>query len=127
MRSTPPFRRAAGIVASAGLLAGGLLTLSSPARAADPEFTIGGPAETALHPYPATGTPRRASLDVTVTNPSEDEENGAFQGEYTVRFDFGTLAGVADVSFDGEGGLDCERTGTTAVCHDYGIRPGLSS
>ncbi|TRV77096.1 peptidase [Streptomyces sp. 130] len=127
MRSTTPFRRAAGIVASAGLLAGGLLALSSPAQAAGPEFTIGGPAETALHPYPATGSPQKASLDVTVTNPSEDEENGAFQDEYTVRFDFGKLAGVADVSFDQEGSLDCERTGTTAVCHDYGIWPGLSS
>ncbi|MEU2022815.1 peptidase [Streptomyces sp. NPDC016469] len=116
-----------GIVASAGLLAGGLLTLSSPAQAADPEFTIGGPAETALHPYPATGSPQKASLDITVTNPSEDEENGDFAEEYTVRFDFGKLAGVADVSFGEDGSLDCERTGTTAVCHDYGIRPGLST
>ncbi|MGW2472123.1 peptidase [Streptomyces sp. NPDC001665] len=127
MRSTTPFRRAAGIVASAGLLAGGLLTLSSPAQAADPEFTIGGPAETALHPYPATGSPQKSSLDMTVTNPSEDEENGDFAEEYTVRFDFGKLAGVADVSFDKEGSPDCERTGTTAVCHGYGIRPGLST
>ncbi|MGQ4486687.1 peptidase [Streptomyces sp. SAS_281] len=127
MRSTTPFRRAAGIVASAGLLAGGLLALSGPAQAADPEFTIGGPAETALHPYPATGSPRRTSLDITVTNPSEDEENGDFAEEYTVRFDFGKLAGVADVSFDEGGSLDCERTGTTAVCHDYGIWPGLST
>ncbi|OKJ78226.1 peptidase [Streptomyces sp. CB02460] len=127
MRSTTPFRRAAGIVASAGLLAGGLLTLSSPAQAADPEFTIGGPAETALHPYPATGSPRKSSLDITVTNPSEDEENGDFVEEFTVRFDFGKLAGIADVSFDKEGSPDCERTGTTAVCHDYGIRPGLNT
>ncbi|NEC63121.1 peptidase [Streptomyces sp. SID9727] len=127
MRSTTPFRRAAGIVASAGLLAGGLLTLSGPAQAADPEFTIGGPAETALHPSPATGSPRKTSLDITVTNPSEDEENGDFAQEYTVRFDFGKLAGVADVSFGKEAGPDCERTGTTAVCHDYGIRPGLNT
>ncbi|MFE7625998.1 peptidase [Streptomyces sp. NPDC057509] len=127
MRSTTPFRRAAGILASAGLLAAGTLALGGPARAAVPEFTLGGPAETALHPYPATGTPQKATLGLTVTNPSEDVENGVFDGEYTVRFDFGKLAGVADVSFGERGGLDCERTGTTAVCHDYGIWPGLST
>ena len=127
MRSTIPFRRAMGVLASAGLLAAGALTTAGPARAADPEFTIGGPAETALHPYPATGSPQKASLDLTLANPSEDEENGVHQGEYTVRFDFGGLAGVADVAFGEGGGPDCERTGTTAVCHDYGIRPGLST
>ncbi|MEU2245940.1 peptidase [Streptomyces sp. NPDC019224] len=116
-----------GILASAGLLAAGLFTLSSPAQAADPRFTLGGPAETALHPYPATGSPQKASFGITVTNPSEDKENGAFQGSYTVRLDFGKLAGVADVSFGEDGGLDCERTGTIAVCRDYGIRPGLNT
>ncbi|WP_330242288.1 peptidase [Streptomyces sp. NBC_00525] len=116
-----------GVLASAGLLAAGTLTTAGPAHAAGPEFTIGGPAETALHPYPATGAPQKASLALTLTNPSEDEESGAYQGEYTVRFDFGGLAGVADVAFGEDGGLDCERTGTTAVCHDYGIRPGLST
>ncbi|MFB8084292.1 peptidase [Streptomyces sp. NPDC055992] len=116
-----------GVLASAGLLAAGMLTTAGPAQAADPEFTLGGPTETALHPYPAAGSPQKASLGLTVTNPSEDEENGAFEGEYTVRFDFGKLAGVADVAFGEDGGADCERTGTTAVCHDYGIRPGLST
>lgn len=127
MRTTIPFRRAMGVLASAGLLAAGTLTTAGPAHAADPEFTIGGPAETALHPYPATGSPQKASLDLTVTNPSEDEENGAYQHEYTVRFDFSGLAGVADVAFGEDGSLDCERTGTTAVCHDYGVWPGLSN
>ncbi|PZT76192.1 MULTISPECIES: peptidase [unclassified Streptomyces] len=116
-----------GVLASAGLLAAGTLTTAGPAHAAGPEFTIGGPAETALHPYPATGAPQKASLALTLTNPSEDEENGAYQGEYTVRFDFGGLAGVADVAFGEDGSLDCERTGTTAVCHDYGIWPGVST
>ncbi|WP_328904432.1 peptidase [Streptomyces sp. NBC_00441] len=114
-----------GVLASAGLLAAGTLTAAGPAQAADPEFTIGGPAETALHPYPATGSPQKASLDITLDNPSEDVENGAFQGYYTVRFDFGKLAGVADVSFGEDSSLDCERTGTTAVCRDYGIGAGL--
>ncbi|MEV0782882.1 peptidase [Streptomyces sp. NPDC050423] len=130
MRSTTPraaLRRAAGGFAAAGLMAAGSLGLTAPAQAAAPEFTLGGPAETALHPYPATGAPQKASLDFTVNNPSEDEENGAFQGEYTVRFDLSGIEGVADVSFDNEGGADCTTTGTSAVCHDWGIFPGLST
>ncbi|MET7642864.1 peptidase [Streptomyces sp. NPDC005426] len=130
MRRTTPraaLRRAAGGFAAAGLLAAGSLTLTAPAQASVPSFTLGGPAGTALHPYPATGAPQKASLAFTVDNPSEDEENGAFQGEYTVRFDLSALAGVADVSFDGDGGADCTTTGTIAVCHDRGILPGLST
>ncbi|MFI6646452.1 peptidase [Streptomyces sp. NPDC050529] len=132
MRSTPPraaLRRVTGGFAAAGLLAAGALALHTPAQAAGPEFTLGGPAETALHPYPTAGAPEKASLDFTVHNPSEDEENGAFQGEYTVRFDLSGIAGVADVSFDREGSGDanCTITGTTAVCHDWGVYPGLST
>ncbi|MFJ4901842.1 peptidase [Streptomyces sp. NPDC088727] len=130
MRSTTPraaLRRAAGGFAAAGLLAAGSLALTAPAQAAAPEFTLGGPAGTALHPYPATGTPQKASLDFTVNNPSEDEENGAFEGEYTVRFDLSGIKGVADVAFGKEGGADCTVTGTSAVCHDWGIFPGLST
>ncbi|MFJ4853899.1 peptidase [Streptomyces sp. NPDC088730] len=130
MRSTTPraaLRRAAGGFAAAGLLAAGPLVLTVPAQAAAPEFTLGGPAGTALHPYPATGTPQKASLDFTVNNPSEDEENGAFEGEYTVRFDLSGIKGVADVAFGKEGGADCSVTGTSAVCHDWGIFPGLST
>lgn len=130
MRSTTPraaLRRAAGGFAAAGLLAAGSLALTAPAQAAAPEFTLGGQAGTALHPYPATGTPQKASLDFTVNNPSEDEENGAFEGEYTVRFDLSGIKGVADVAFGKEGGADCTVTGTSAVCHDWGIFPGLST
>ncbi|MGW0672469.1 peptidase [Streptomyces sp. NPDC002746] len=128
MRSTTPraaLRRAAGGFAAAGLLAAGSLALTAPAQAAAPEFTLGGPAETALHPYPATGTPQKASLDFTVNNPSEDEENGAFEGEYTVRFDLSGIKGVADVAFGKEGSADCTVTGASAVCHGWGIFPGL--
>ncbi|WP_406093500.1 peptidase [Streptomyces sp. NBC_01013] len=130
MRSTTPrarLRRVTGGLAAAGLLAAGALVLNTPAQAAVPEFTLGGPADTALHPYPATGTAQKATLDFTVDNPSEDEENGTFGEEYTVRFDLSGIAGVADVSFSNEGSSDCETTGTTATCHDWGIFPGLST
>ncbi|MFC9249576.1 peptidase [Streptomyces sp. NPDC057136] len=120
-------RNTAGSLAAAGLLAAGSLALGAPAHAAGPEFTIGGAAETALHPYPASGSPQKTSLGITVNNPSEDEESGAYQGEITVTFDLSGIAGVADVSFGEDAGADCEVTGATAVCHDYGVYPGLST
>lgn len=117
---------AAGLTA-VGLLAAGSLALGVPAHAAGPELTIGGPSETALHPYPASGSPQRTSLGITVNNPSDDEENGGYEGEYTVTFDLSGIAGVADVSFGEDAGADCEVTGTKAVCQDYGVYPGLST
>ncbi|MFD8690704.1 peptidase [Streptomyces sp. NPDC059651] len=130
MRSTPPraaLRRVTGGFAAAGLLAACALALNAPAQAAAPEFTLGGPAETALHPYPATGAPQKATLGFTVNNPSLDPENGTFADEYTVRFDLSGIAGIADASFSKEGSADCRITGTTAVCTDWGVFAGLST
>ncbi|MFJ6431355.1 peptidase [Streptomyces sp. NPDC091416] len=145
MRSTTPraaLRRAAAALAAAGLLAAGSLALSAPARAAGPAPGFGGPAETALYPYPASGGPQRASVAITVDNPSPDAERGRFEGEYTVTFDFGGIAGVADAVFGAKsgtesgsesgtaagtgGGADCEITGTTGVCHGTGLAPGTN-
>ncbi|MFI6605909.1 peptidase [Streptomyces sp. NPDC050507] len=129
MRSTTPraaLRRVAGALAAAGLLAAGSLALSAPARAAGPVMGFGGPAETALHPYPASGGPQRTSVAITVDNPSRDEEHGRFEGEYTVTFDLGGIAGVAEAVFGTEDGADCEITGTTGVCHDTGLAPGTN-
>nr|WSW67279.1 peptidase [Streptomyces sp. NBC_00995] len=129
MRSTTPGaapRRVAGSLAAAGLLAAASLALSVPARAAGPVMGFGGPAETALHPYPASGGPQRTSVALTVDNPSRDQEHGRFGGDYTVTFDLGGIAGVADVVFDPEGGGDCAITGTTGVCHGTGLAPGAN-
>lgn len=130
MRSTPPraaLRRAAGSLAAAGLLAVGSLALVAPAHADGPPLLgFGGPAETALHPYPESGVPQRASVALTVDNPSQDEEHGGFEGEYTVTFDLSGIAGVADAVFSKDGGADCAITGTTGVCHDTGISPGTN-
>ncbi|MER7725408.1 peptidase [Streptomyces sp. NPDC096323] len=146
MRSTTPravARRAAGALAAAGLLAAGSLALSAPARAAGPVMGFGGPAVTALHPYPANGGgPQRTSVVITVDNPSRDAENGRFEGAYTVTFDLGGIAGVAEAAFGAEdgaggsaeggtgegedGGPDCEITGTTGVCRGVGLSPGTN-
>lgn len=119
-------RRSATALAVAGLFAGAVLT-AAPAHADGPVFTLGGPAEVGLRPYPATGKPQTTTVDVTVNNPSEDVENGDFDGEYTVTFDLSALAGVADVTFGDTGSSDCKITGTTGVCTDYGVWAGLSS
>ncbi|MFD4174070.1 peptidase [Streptomyces anulatus] len=130
-RSTPRsvLHRAAGSFAAAGLLAAASLAgAAAPAQAADtPVFTFGGPAETALHPYPESGKPKSSTVGISLNNPSEDEENGGFGGDFTLTFDLSGVAGVADVKFDGEGNPDCEVTGTKAVCEDWGIWPGLQS
>ncbi|WP_282688481.1 MULTISPECIES: peptidase [unclassified Streptomyces] len=128
-RSTPRtvLHRAAGSLAAAGLLAAASLAgAAAPAHAADtPVFTLGGPAETALHPYPESGEPKSSTVGISLNNPSEDEENGGFGGYFTLTFDLSGVAGVADVKFEGEGNPDCEVTGTKAVCEDWGIWPGL--
>ncbi|MFE9457275.1 peptidase [Streptomyces californicus] len=104
-RSAP--RRAAGLLAAAALLAVvPLAGAAAPAHAdGPPVFTLGGPAETGLHPYPAGGGPKPSALGITVAAPSGEEGTG-FAGEFTLTFDLSGVAGVADVAFDGEASGD---------------------
>lgn len=130
MRTISPsavLRRAAGGLAATGLLAAGSLALGSPAQAAGPELVIGGPAATALYPFPASGAPRKSTVAITVDNPSRDGEHGTFDGDFTVTFDLTGIAGVAVASFARTGGTDCEVTGPTAVCHGHGLGPGRNT
>ncbi|MGW1815102.1 peptidase [Streptomyces sp. NPDC002125] len=122
---TAPLRTACGL-AAAGLLAAGSLAVGTPARADGPVLTIGGPADTALHPYPESGSPRKTSLGLTVSNPDGDEEGAGHEGAVTYTVDLSGVAGVADVSVAEDTGAECAITGATAVCHDNGVRPGLS-
>ncbi|WP_324796343.1 peptidase [Streptomyces cyaneofuscatus] len=118
-------RRAAGSLAAAGLLAAASLAgAAAPAQATGlPVLAIGGPAETALHPYPESGEPLHATLGITLDNPGADEGDEDYETEFTVTFDLSGIAGVADVAV--EDTSDCEVTGTKAVCTDQGIWPGL--
>ncbi|MFG3409130.1 peptidase [Streptomyces sp. NPDC048142] len=123
----PVLRRAAGSLAAAGLLAAATLAgAAAPAQADDaPVFTLGGPAETALHPYPESGEPQHSTVGISVNNPSQDDEDGGYGGHFTLTFDLSGVDGVADVAFDGEStSADCRITGTKAVCEDWGIWPG---
>ncbi|QGV78997.1 peptidase [Streptomyces ficellus] len=122
-------RRVSSTLAAAGLLAGAVLSAAPGAYAADePVLALGGPAEVALRPHPATGAPQRTTIDVTVDHPAEDAEEGGFEGEYTVTFDLSGLTGVADVRFGETGSSHCTITGTTGTCTDaFGVPPGRSS
>ncbi|MFW3472722.1 peptidase [Streptomyces microflavus] len=124
---TAPLRRAGGLAATALLLAAGPLTVAAaaPARAADPVFTLGGPAETALHPYAeGGGAPKRSTAGITVTNPADEE----YEGEFTLTFDLTGVAGIADVAFDPGPGVECAAKGTrSAVCTGDTLAPGLST
>ncbi|HWU06720.1 MAG TPA: peptidase [Streptomyces sp.] len=120
-------RRTAGGLTAAGVLAAGALALGAPAQADSPVFTLGGPAETALHPYPETGSPQKSSLGLTVHNPDPDPDGMGYEGEVTYTLDLSGLAGVAELSPAEDTGSDCEITGDRAVCHDYGVWSGLNS
>ncbi|MER7106536.1 peptidase [Streptomyces sp. NPDC000229] len=122
-------RRLSSSLAAAGLLAGVVLSAAPAGYAAEaPVFTLDGPAEVGLRPYPATGEPQTTTIDVMVSNPSEDEEKGHFEGEYTVTFDLSDLTGVADVRFGETGSSNCSLTGTTGTCTDsFGLHPGPNS
>ncbi|NEB36955.1 peptidase [Streptomyces sp. SID14515] len=117
--------RAAGSLAAAGLLAvASLAGAAAPANAADlPVLALGGPAETALHPYPESGEAQRSTAEFTVNHPSGDAEDDDYETEFTVTFDLSGIAGVADAAV--EDTSDCEITGTKAVCTDRGIWAGL--
>ncbi|MFE7456142.1 peptidase [Streptomyces sp. NPDC057554] len=158
---TAPLRRAGGLAATALLLAAGPLTaataVAAPARPAAPAAVLGGPAETALHPYAKGGEQRRSTAAITVTRPTEEpegageaegagqaeraggagqaagpggqgEQNTGYEGEFTVTFDLTGIAGIADLSFDEQPGVTCKTTGTrSAVCTGRGVPPGVST
>ncbi|MFC9174762.1 MULTISPECIES: peptidase [Streptomyces] len=124
---TAPLRRAGGLAAAALLLAAGPLTVAAaaPARAADPVYALGGPAETALHPYAeGGGEPKRSTAGITVTRAADE----VYEGEFTVTFDLTGIAGVADAAFDARAGVECAPAGPrTTVCTGHGISPGPST
>ncbi|MFJ3277356.1 peptidase [Streptomyces halstedii] len=117
--------RTTGALGVTGLLAAGSLAVGAPAHAADPVFTLGGPAETAVRPYPVTGPPRASSLEITVHHPDTGQEGSGYEGEVTYTLDLGGIEGVAVLSPAEDTGADCRIDGATAVCHTHGVRPGL--
>ncbi|MFD7918982.1 peptidase [Streptomyces sp. NPDC059740] len=121
-RNLPAARsaRAAGALLVLGMTA---LGLSAPAQAAEePVFTLGGPADVALHPYPESGAPKASGIEYWLDDPRTGEEPPEF--EYRVRVDAGDLKGVATVTVTRPSGAKCPHTGTVWTCEDYGPLPG---
>ncbi|MFJ4825046.1 peptidase [Streptomyces bacillaris] len=125
-RTAPPIRAGGLVAATALLLAAAPPTVASAApTAAAPVVALGGPAETALHPYAEGGDgPKRSTARITVTG----ADDTAYEGEFTVTFDLTGTAGVADVAFEPEAGIECAATAPgSATCTGHGISPGRST
>ncbi|XUZ97792.1 peptidase [Streptomyces araujoniae] len=125
-RTAPPIRAGGLVAATALLLAAAPPTAASAApTAAAPVVALGGPARTALHPYAEGGDgPKRSTARITVTG----ADDTAYEGEFTVTFDLTGAAGVADVAFAPEAGIECAATAPgSATCTGHGISPGRST
>ncbi|MYT91393.1 peptidase [Streptomyces sp. SID8359] len=125
-RTAPPIRAGGLVAATALLLAAAPPTAASAApTAAAPVVALGGPAQTALHPYAEGGDgPKRSTARITVTG----ADDTAYEGEFTVTFDLTGAAGVADVAFAPEAGIECAATAPgSATCTGHGISPGRST
>ncbi|MGW2656584.1 peptidase [Streptomyces sp. NPDC001478] len=106
-------RRTVCGLAAAGLLVAGALALGTPAHAATPvpapaAPALAGPVVTAVHPYPAQGAPRPARVETRVEVP--ERADGGSDGPYTVTFDLGGLAGVANVAFEADTTFEADAT-----------------
>ncbi|MFJ9685611.1 peptidase [Streptomyces bacillaris] len=125
-RTAPPIRAGGLLAATALLLAAAPPTAASAApTAAAPVVALGGPARTALHPYAEGGDgPKRSTARITVTG----ADDTAYEGGFTVTFDLTGAAGVADVAFAPEAGIECAATAPgSATCTGHGIPPGRST
>ncbi|MEU2820985.1 peptidase [Streptomyces bacillaris] len=125
-RTAPPIRAGGLAAATALLLAAAPHTVASAApTAAAPVVALGGPAETALHPYAEGGDgPKRSTARITVTG----ADDTAYEGEFRVTFDLAGAAGIADVAFEPEAGIECAATAPgSATCTGHGIPPGRST
>ncbi|MEV7509959.1 LPXTG cell wall anchor domain-containing protein [Streptomyces sp. NPDC091201] len=109
-------RKRISLLAACGLVALGLA--AAPAHAADPVFTLAGPAETGLRPHPGQGAePQKTSVEFRLVNDSA----AAFDRESTFTIDLAPLKGVADVALGEHQGSDCALTAATVTCK----RPAL--
>ncbi|MFD9521782.1 peptidase [Streptomyces sp. NPDC059979] len=109
-------RKRISLLAACGLVALGLST--TPAHAADPVFTLAGPAGIGLRPHPGQGgEPQKTSVGFRLVNDS----GKTFDRQSTFTIDLGPLKGVADVTLAGQQGSACTLTATAVTCK----RPAL--
>ncbi|MFG2991441.1 LPXTG cell wall anchor domain-containing protein [Streptomyces sp. NPDC048257] len=112
-------RKRISLLAACGLVALGLAT--TPAHAADPVFTLAGPAEIGLRPHPGqSGEPQKTSVEFRVVNDSTQ----TFGRQSTFTIDLQALKGVADVKLAQEQGADCTLTATAVTCKRWALWTG---
>ncbi|MFJ3515237.1 MULTISPECIES: LPXTG cell wall anchor domain-containing protein [unclassified Streptomyces] len=112
-------RKRISLLAAGGLVALGLAT--TPAHAADPVFTLAGPAEVGLRPHPGqNGQPQKTSVEFRVVNDST--KTFAHQSTFTI--DLGALKGIADVKLAEQQGANCTLTATAVTCKRWALWTG---
>ncbi|MBT2467664.1 peptidase [Streptomyces sp. ISL-66] len=104
------------LLAAVGLMAVGLT--AAPAHAADPVFTLSGPAEIGLRPHPGqSGEPQKTTVDFRVAN----ETGTVFDRQSTYTIDLSALKGVADVAFTREQHNGCTLAAAKVTCKAWSI------
>ncbi|MFF4366577.1 LPXTG cell wall anchor domain-containing protein [Streptomyces sp. NPDC001594] len=117
-------RQRISLLAACGLATVGLAALpATAANAAEPVFRLTGPPGLVLPPAPATGSPTPAALNYRLEAPAGA---AAFDGDITLTVDLAKLNGVATVQESpGAAAKKCAPVGSTLVCTQHGLRPGV--
>ncbi|MEV7557704.1 LPXTG cell wall anchor domain-containing protein [Streptomyces sp. NPDC089795] len=109
------------------LAAGALVALGAaitPAHAADPVFTLAGPAGIGLRPHPGqSGEPHTTSVEFRIVNDSTK----TFDRPSTFTIDLRALKGVADVALAKGRDADCKLAAEAVTCTRWGLWTGESS
>ncbi|MGW6576703.1 LPXTG cell wall anchor domain-containing protein [Streptomyces sp. NPDC054945] len=109
------------------LTAGALVALGAaitPAHAADPVFTLAGPAGIGLRPHPGqSGEPQKTSVEFRIVNDSTT----TFDRQSTFTIDLGALKGIADVTLAKNQGADCKLTAAAVTCKRWALWTGEST
>ncbi|MCX5304225.1 LPXTG cell wall anchor domain-containing protein [Streptomyces sp. NBC_00160] len=115
-------RKRTSLLAAGALVALGLAT--TPAHAADPVFTLAGPAGIGLRPHPGQGgEPQKTSVEFRIVNDSDK----TFDRQSTFTIDLGALKGIADVTLAKHQGADCKLTAAAVTCKRWALWTGEST
>ncbi|MFF4446622.1 LPXTG cell wall anchor domain-containing protein [Streptomyces sp. NPDC001502] len=112
-------RKRISLLAVGALVALGLAT--TPAHAADPVFTLAGPAGIGLRPHPGQrGEPQKTSVEFRIVNDSTK----TFDRPSTFTIDLSGLKGIADVKLAKDRGADCKLTAAAVTCKRWALWTG---
>ncbi|MFH8641238.1 MULTISPECIES: hypothetical protein [Streptomyces] len=114
-------RKRISLLAASGLVALGLAT--TPAHAADPVFTLSGPAEVGLRPHPGpSGDAHKTTVEFRVENTT----GTVFDKRSTFTIDLSAFKGIADVTLLKDHSQGCTQTATAVTCAAEGLYPRAS-